>query len=167
MPRVVNDGFGTVRMCVADCGVANVYTCFSVGGTGMNGVIVRLFFNVGCIVDPRVVLIFCFSPGVFGWSFCPAALSLLRGFGAAWSTVLEARTCLLFVVVVRLRFLAPDRVLAYVLRRSVPGVCRRPGRGINTGLSQLAIFDLLSWFAGGCRRPGRGRNTGLSQLASL
>ena len=111
MPRVVNDGFGTVRMCVADCGVANVYTCFSVGGTGMNGVIVRLFINVGCIVDPRVVLIFCFSPGVFGWSFCPAALSLLRGFGAAWSSVLEARTCFLSLSVLCVSL---SRVLASV-----------------------------------------------------
>ena len=97
--RVVYDGFGTVRMYIAGGVDANVHTCFSVGGTDMNGVTVRLFFNVGCIVDPRVVLIFCFSPGVFGWSFCPAALSLLRGFGAAWSTVLEARTCLLSLCV--------------------------------------------------------------------
>ena len=95
LPRVVNDGFGTVRMCVAGGEGANVYTCFSVGGTGLNAVIVRLFFCAGCIEDLLVVLIFCFSPGGSGWSFCPAALSLLGGFGAAWSSVLEARTCLL------------------------------------------------------------------------
>ena len=95
LPHVVSDGFGTVRMCVAGGGDANVYTCFSVGGTGIDGVIVQRFVNPGCIVDPRVDLIFCFSPGGSGWSFCPAALSLLGGFGAAWSSVLEARTCLL------------------------------------------------------------------------
>ena len=89
LPRVLNDGFGTVRMCVAGGGDANVYTCFSVGGTGMNGVIVRRFFNAGCIEDPRVVLIVCFSLGGSCWSFCPAALSLLRGFDVAWSFVLE------------------------------------------------------------------------------
>ena len=97
--RVLIDGFGTVRMCVAGGGDVNAYTCFFVGGTGMNGVIVRWFVNPG-IEDPRVVLIFCFSPGGSGWSFCPAALSLLRGFGAAWSSVLEARTCLVSLSVV-------------------------------------------------------------------
>ena len=91
--RFVDGPFGTVGMCVAGGVDANVFTCFSVGGTGLNGVTVRLFFTAGGIGDPRVVLIFHFSPGGSGWSFCPAALSLLRGFGAAWSSVLEARPC--------------------------------------------------------------------------
>ena len=111
LPRVVNDGFGTVRMCVAVGVDANVYTCFSVGGTGMNGVIDRLFFNTGSIEDPRVVLIVCFSPGGSCWSFCPAALSLLCGYGAAWSSVLEARTCLLSLSVFCFSL---GRVLAFV-----------------------------------------------------
>ena len=47
-----------------------------------------------------------------------------------------------------------DRVLASLLFfRPGPGFCRRPGRGINTGIS-------------GGRRPGRGKSTGLAQLAS-
>ena len=91
--RFVDGRSSTVRMCVAGGVDANVFTCFSVGGTGQNGVTVRLFFTAGGIGDPRVVLIFRFSPGGSGWSFCPAALSLLRGFGAAWSFVLEARAC--------------------------------------------------------------------------
>ena len=89
----VNGGFETVRMCVARGVDANVFTCFSVGGTGLNGVTVWLFFDAGCIEDPRVVLIFCFSLGCSGWSFRSAALSLLRGFGAAWFSVLEVRAC--------------------------------------------------------------------------
>ena len=109
------------------------------GGTGMNGVTGRLFYIVGCIVDPRVVLIFCFSPGVSGWSFCPAALFLLGGFGAAWSSVLEAQTCLLSLSVLCVSL---ARVLAFV-SFSGPGVCRRPGRGMNTGRSQLASLRLI------------------------
>ena len=105
----------------------------------MNGVIVRRFVNPGCIVDPRLVLIFCFSPGGSGWSFCPAALSLLGGYGAAWSSVLEAQTCLLSL---RVLCVSLARVLACVVF-SGPGVCRRPGRGRNSGLSQLAIFDIF------------------------
>ena len=163
--RFVNDGFGTVRMCF-DGGVdANVYTWFSVG-TGMNGVIDRLFYNASCIEDSRVFLIFCFSPGGSGWSFCPAALSLLRGFGAAWSSVLEARTCLLSlsVLCVSLLLTVSSPLCCF---RYVPGVCRRPGRGINTGLMILAylrdlLLVLVCWC---CRRPGRGKNMGLTQLA--
>ena len=156
---------------------ANVFTCFSVGGTGLNGVTVRLFFDAGCIVGPRVVLIVCFSPGGSGWSFCPAALSLLRGFDVAWSSLLEARTCLLSL---SLLCVPLGRVLASVsfvwswgLPPSWAGykygahhagisamfivlVCwwLPPSRaGRNTGLSQLAIFDIyLSGFAGDCRR---------------
>ena len=111
LPRVISDGFRTVRMCVVGGGDANVYTCFSGGGTGLNGVIVRRFVNPRCIVDLRVVLFFCFSPGVSGWSFCPAALSLLGGFGAAWSSVLEARPCLLSLGVLSVSL---ARVLASV-----------------------------------------------------
>ena len=51
--RFVNDGFGTVRMCVAGSVDANVFTCFSVGGTGLNGVTVWLFYTAGGIGDPR------------------------------------------------------------------------------------------------------------------
>ena len=81
--RFVDGRFGTVRMCVARGVDANVFTCFSVGGTGMNGVTVRLFFTAGGIGDPPFFRIFRFSPGGSGWSFCPAALSpapwVLRG----------------------------------------------------------------------------------------
>ena len=140
LPRFVNDGFGTVRMCVAGGEDANVYTCFSVGGTGMNGVIDRRFVNAVCIEDPRVVLIVCFSPGGSCWSFCPAALSLLRGFGAAWSSVLEARTCLLSLCVCVSLLLTVSSLLCRY--RSGPGVCHRPGRGVNTGLISWHIFDI-------------------------
>ena len=143
LPRFVNDGFGTVRMCVAGGVDANVYTCFSVGGTGLNGVIDGVFYNAGCIEDPRVAIIFCFSPGGSGWSSCPAALSLLRGFGAAWSSVLEARTCLLSlsVLCVSLLLTVSSPLCCF---RSGPGVCRRPGRGKNRGLPQLASHEDLS-----------------------
>ena len=145
--RFVTDGFGTVRMCVAGGVDANVYTCFSVGGTGMNGVIVRLFFNPGCIVDPRVVLIFCFSPGGSGcWSFCPAALSLLRGFGAAWSSVLEAWTCLVSLSVLWfLRFSSPCPRFCVVLLWSwglPPSWAGFKYGAYHAGMS--AIFS-LSW----------------------
>ena len=89
--RILDVPFDTVRMCVAGGMDANVFTCFSVGGTVLVGVTVRLFFPVGVLGDPRFVLNFCLSPGGSGVSCCPAALSLLRGFGAAWSFVLEAR----------------------------------------------------------------------------
>ena len=155
LPRVVSDGFGTVRMCVAGGVDANVFTCFSVGGTGLNGVTVRLFFTAGGIGDPRVVLIFRFSPGGSGWSFCPAALSLLRGFGAAW--VLCAGGLDVFGVVERSlvsAFLLP--VSSLLCRFSGPGVCRRPGLDlINTGLITLAylrfLFVLVCW----CLPPSR------------
>ena len=87
--RFLDGPFGTVRVCVAGGMNANVFTCFSVGGTGLNDVTVRLFFTAGGIGDPRVVLIFRFSLSGSGMSFFSAALSLLRGFGAAWSFVLE------------------------------------------------------------------------------
>ena len=70
--RFVDGGFGTVRMCVAGGVAANVVTCFSVGGTGLNGVTVRLFFNAGVIGDLRVVLIFRISLSGSGVSFFPA-----------------------------------------------------------------------------------------------
>ena len=113
--------------------------CF-VGGTGMSGVTVRLFFPAGVIGDLRFVLIFCFSPGGSGVSFCPAALSLLRGFGAVWSFVLEARA-FRWSLCVSLRHLAPLTVSSpspLGFFRPGLGVCRRPGRGKNTGLAQLA-----------------------------
>ena len=145
--RILDVPFHTVRMCVAGSVNANVLTCFSVGGT------VRLIFPAGGIGDPRFVLNFCLLPGGSGLSFCPAALSLLRGFGAAWSFVLEARA---LVVVVRFSASPCTLTVSSPLRlcfRPGPGFCRRPGRGTNTNIS-------------GCRRPGRGKNTGLAQLAS-
>ena len=90
------------------------FTCFSVRGTGLNGVTVGLFFTAGGIGDPRVVLFFCFSPGGSGLSFCPAVLSLLRGFGAAWSSVLEAWACMLSLSVLCVSLFA-DRVLSSLL----------------------------------------------------
>ena len=190
--QVIDVPFDTVRMCVAGGMDANVFACFSVDGTGMRGVTVRLFFPDGAMGDPRFVLIFCSSPGVSGWSFCLAALSLLGGFGAARSSVPEAQTCLLSLSV--LCGLLPVPSILSSVSFSGPGICRRPGRGINTGLVTLAfqryLFDLvcwcvppsragyeygalragklrcLSWFVFDCRRPGRGTNTGLAQLAS-
>ena len=124
--------------------------------------------TLGCIEDPRVVLIFCFSPGYSGWSFCPAALSLLRGFGAAWSSVLEARTCLLSlsVLCVSLLLTVSSLLCRFVL---VLGVCRRPGRGINMGLITLAYLRYLSlvlvcWLIAAV--PGGVEIRGSAQLAS-
>ena len=73
--RFVDGGFGRVQMCVAGGVDANVFTCFSVGVTGLNSDTVRLFFTAGGIGDPRVVLIFRFSLSGSGMSFFPAIMS--------------------------------------------------------------------------------------------
>ena len=82
--RFVNDGFGTVPdVRCWWCGCQCVHLLLrgwqqasTVSQTGCSSTPVALS-------DPRVVLIFCFSPGVSGWSFSPAARSLapwvLRG----------------------------------------------------------------------------------------
>ena len=82
--RFVDGRFGTVRMCVAGGVDANVFTCFSVGGTGLNGVTVRLICTTGGIGDPRVVLIFRFSLTTSGVSFFPAARAVVRGCCVVW-----------------------------------------------------------------------------------
>ena len=105
--RFVN---GTVRMCFAGGVDANVHTCFSVGGAGMNGVIDRLFYNAGCIEDSRVILP---APWV----------------RRAWSSLSLSVLCVSLLLTVS----SPLRCF-----RSGPGVCRRPGRGMNTGLIILA-----------------------------
>ena len=163
LPRVVNDGFGTVRMCVAGGEDANVYTCFSVGGTGLNACIVRLFYIVGCIEVLWVVLIFCFSPGGSGPAFLPRCCVPAR-----WvrrGVVLCAGGPDVFVVVERsLRFSCPCPHFCVVFL--VLGSAAVPGGVEIRGSQSWHICDIyLSWFAGDCRRPGRGRDTGLSQLA--
>ena len=102
LQRFVNDGFGTVQMCVAGGMGANVFSCFSVGGTGRNGDTDRLLYIVGCKEDPRL--------GGSGWSFrrCSVPAPWVRR-----GVVLCAGAPDVFFVVERsLRFLAPDPVLA-------------------------------------------------------
>ena len=163
--RFVDGGFGPVRMCVAGGGGGSVvFTCFSVGGTVLNGVTVRLFFTAGGIGDPRVVFIFCLSPGGSGLSFCPllcpcSAGSARRG-PPCWRrgrvVVVErfsASSCSLTVS--SPLFVVPSWY--WVLPPSWAGTNtgisggRRPGRGESTVLPQLALHgDLLGqlfcWF---------------------
>ena len=144
--RILDVPFDTVRMCVDGGMGANVFTCFSVTGTVLVGVTVWLFFPAGVIGDPRVVLIFCISPGGSGLSFCPAALSLLRGFGPD-----------VFVVVgCSLRHLAPDRVLASVLCSFwswglPPSWAGYKYGAHHAGISSISILVLVCW----CLPPSR------------
>ena len=78
----------------------------------MNGVIVRLFFSAGSTEVPRVVLIRLLLAGWLLLVLLPRC-----SVPAPWvrrGVVLCAGGPDVFVVVERLRFLAPDRVLASV-----------------------------------------------------
>ena len=154
--RVIDVPFDTVRMCVDGGLGANVFTCFFVGGTVLVGVTVRLFFSAGVFGDPRFVLIFCFSPGGSGLSFCPAALSLLRGFGAAWSFVLEARAfvgcCAFLCVTLHLdRFVASPFVFPSWSWGLPPSWAGYKYGAHHAGISSISFLDLVCW----CLPPSR------------
>ena len=144
------------QSCVAGGMNANVFTCFSVDGTGMRGVTVRLFFPDGVMGDPRFVLIFCLSRVPLACPsaplLCPCAVgSTPRGL-SCWRSVR-------LVVVVRFSASPCTLIVSSPLRlffRPGPGVCRRPGRGRNTGLSQLAIFDICPGLLVFAAVPGGG-----------
>ena len=89
--RFVDGPFGTVRRCVAGGVDAHVFTCLSLGGTGFDGVTVRLFFTAGGNGVLQVTVFFLFSPIGTGMSLFSGAHALVRGCGVVWPFLREAR----------------------------------------------------------------------------